>query len=282
MGVSAPSEDRIFPDADSDEWRFEVTKAREGVRSSEGVVELMRATPRALAGIGVPQRSWFHTTHHLRLELREPDCGGHGVSAADLERLPDLLGRTPLVWGSEDGGRLCALLSARDSRGDPLVAVIDPDGRARRRGESLECVFLVTVCGRRNLTRMLSAAGSRGDLYLVDADGARDALRETGHVLPDSVARRDGLMRRIRVPHGGGAFGGVLVETCEDATGRAIRPGDVMIRVGSAPPTLVEFVSSRGFCGRAVGCGGEGEGETIVVRDPGSWSHTDLDSFDRA
>ena len=114
-------------------------------------------TPRLYIEAGFDQLPMLYTQKHLLRAIRpksEEDPHRHGLSVAQLKRLPELLAHPVMLCDSparED--TLLALLRAVDCDNLPIIAAIRPNGPGYYELREIETNFIVTVYGKNNFSR---------------------------------------------------------------------------------------------------------------------------------
>ena len=114
-------------------------------------------TPRLYIEAGFDQLPMLYTQKHLLRATRpksEDDPHRHGLSVAQLKRLPELLAHPVMLCDSparED--TLLALLRAVDCDNLPIIAAIRPNGPGYYELREIETNFIVTVYGKNNFSR---------------------------------------------------------------------------------------------------------------------------------
>lgn len=118
---------------------------------------LLCDTPRLYIEAGFDQLPMLYTQKHLLRAIRpksEDDPHRHGLSVAQLKRLPELLAHPVMLCDSparED--TLLALLRAVDCDNLPIIAAIRPNGPGYYELREIETNFIVTVYGKNNFSR---------------------------------------------------------------------------------------------------------------------------------
>ena len=114
-------------------------------------------TPGLYIEAGFDQLPMLYTQKHLLKAIRpksEEDPHRHGLSVAQLKRLPELLAHPVMLCDSparED--TLLALLRAVDCDNLPIIAAIRPNGPGYYELREIETNFIVTVYGKNNFSR---------------------------------------------------------------------------------------------------------------------------------
>ncbi|MBL6463837.1 MAG: hypothetical protein JNG53_05560 [Senegalimassilia sp.] len=170
------------------DWNRYVREIDECLQRKMGRFESVRLrewTPASLRELGMRNLPMNHTQKHLRDELHpevdEDQSGGnhyHGLSMETVRRLPELLEHPWAIWDARPGKEgVSVALSAVDSKGAPLIAVVNPNGSCF--DDTKANNFIKTVYGRMNIASKIEEAFGTGRALSFDI-GEFERFSETG------------------------------------------------------------------------------------------------------
>lgn len=129
-------------------------------------------TPAALTDAGMRQLPMIHPSGHVIRELAPISAGGHGVAAADLARLRELMSHPVCVIRSSAGNEArIVVLRAADSEGSPLAAIV-AEGTVGNEPGGRRANVLLSLHGRPSIGTDLLRALADGRALILDHDAA--------------------------------------------------------------------------------------------------------------
>ena len=182
-GTAAPSsiEKLVSAGRSCVDWNRYVREIDECLQWKMGRFESVRVrnwTPASLLELGFDNLPMNHTQKHLRDELHpEVDASDeqgshnhyHGLSMETVRRLPELLKHPWAIWDARPGKEgVSVALSAVDSKGAPIVAVVNPNGSCFDDKKANN--FIKTVYGRMNIASKIEEAVGTGRALSFDLD----------------------------------------------------------------------------------------------------------------
>lgn len=140
------------------------------------------------------------TQAHIRsMAAPEGTSGGHGLTAQQIQRIPEILAQPALVSGTLTGehNELLFFDSSTDDQGRPLVVVVRPEGSAVLNGKRTASHFVVSCYGREACDVFLSRAIRAGKIYYLDKEKSPSLAAQVGVQFPHGIPSA-GLVTIIR------------------------------------------------------------------------------------
>lgn len=140
----------------------------------------IRETPAVVRAVGLRDLALTMTTKHAKAATSGvvvDDPHAHHVTDEVVEQLPELMERPVMVLDSNTvPGDIMVVLDALDTKGNPVVATVHPNGHAQVGGEKGRANFITSVYGRDNLAVRPGSDSKNNLLYLLSRPDKRGVL----------------------------------------------------------------------------------------------------------
>lgn len=155
-------------------------------------------TSDVLQGVGLAAEQIVYTQRHLEDALRSEDLGGHGLTPAQVKRIPELLERPVMMFDSNrrDDALVVALCSVDRARRPVIVALL-PGGEGVTHGRVQESTIMLSAYGKSNAESYFQRLTGAGSLLYFDMERGRELEALAGLQLPQSLFATPGLDRKI-------------------------------------------------------------------------------------
>mgnify|MGYP001428731850 CR=1 FL=1 len=182
-------------------WGDQVKQVLAGTWPNSGNALYIAETPKFLRALGfregpicATEVGLINAHNTLGAQGEGAHSHGHGVSQETLIKIPELLKHPVIAYDSPtEPGKVIVVTSELDSQGNPVVAVLDPNGHATIDWASHPVSFIKTIYGMGNFfdtattTGRLSRAINAHALLFIDKEKSQDLLGSVNAFYADTT-----------------------------------------------------------------------------------------------
>ncbi|MBD5469117.1 MAG: hypothetical protein HDR21_13325 [Lachnospiraceae bacterium] len=133
-------------------FSWQVDESLKGTLSPYTAIKICD-TPKLLLDVGCSQFPMLYTQRHLRNAVKPMDRKEHqhGLTVEQIKKLPQLLEMPVMIFDSiSKSDSLIVVTSEFDSKDNPILVSVKPNGKGRYEVEEINSNFVTSVYGRNN------------------------------------------------------------------------------------------------------------------------------------
>ncbi len=151
-------------------------------------------TPKLLLDAGCSQLPMLYTQRHLRNAVKPMDRKEHqhGLTVKQIKKLPQLLEKPAMILDSvSKRDSLIVVTSEFDSKDNPILVSVKPNGKGRYEVEEIDSNFITSVYGRNNFTDFFRRAIEQNCVLYVSKEKSQGMLERWGEQYSELASTLD-------------------------------------------------------------------------------------------
>lgn len=153
-------------------------------------------TPQILLDVGCMQLPMLYTQNHLRSAIKEKNMRKHqhGLTIEEIKMLPELLKDPVMIFDSVSNAANDSIVAVTDKKnryGEPIFAVIKPNGRGKYEITKVSSNFITSVYGKdiikRGLENTINKAVYSNRMLYINKQKSQEMFSISGLQLPRAL-----------------------------------------------------------------------------------------------